>query len=216
VCSGQKEGLTIQICDRDVHVDPWNIGQNLAKVGLDLWVYTGSFAIPKAARRSTMTVNKVILIGNLGQDPELRSTGSGTPVLNLRIATSERVRDGQDGWKDQTEWHNVVVFGRTAENVARFKKKGESVYIEGRLQTRKWKDRSGADRWSTEVVANQVRFLGSRQNTGGSAYDSDGGGYNRNADNPGPSPSPSPQAAPSPSPQAAPEVPPYENEDIPF
>ena len=157
-----------------------------------------------------MTVNKVILIGNLGQDPELRSTGSGTPVLNLRIATSERVRDGQGGWKDQTEWHNVVVFGRTAENVARFKKKGESVYIEGRLQTRKWQDRNGADRWSTEVVANQVRFIGGRQSSGGSAYDGGGGGYSR----------PTPQVTPQPAAQAvptpAPDVPPYENEDIPF
>lgn len=153
-----------------------------------------------------MTVNKVILIGNLGQDPELRSTGSGTPVLNLRIATSARVRDGQGGWQDQTEWHSVVVFGRTAENVARFKRKGDSVYIEGRLQTRKWQDRTGQDKWSTEVVANDVRFLGGGRGDGQrSAYDGGGNGYAN---------TPSQQASPAPSP--APEVPPYENEDIPF
>ena len=151
-----------------------------------------------------MTVNKVILIGNLGQDPELRTTGSGTPVLNLRIATSARVRDGQGGWQDQTEWHSVVVFGRTAENVARFKRKGDSVYIEGRLQTRKWQDRTGQDKWTTEVVANDVRFLGGGRSDGQqrSSYDGGGGGYSA-----GPA-----QSSPAP----APEVPPYENEDIPF
>ncbi len=160
-----------------------------------------------------MTVNKVLLIGNLGQDPELRTTGSGTAVLNLRIATSARVRDGQGGWQDQTEWHSVVVFGRTAENVARFKRKGDAVYIEGRLQTRKWQDRTGQDKWTTEVVANDVRFLGGGRGDGQrSSHDGGGSGY---ANGPSQSSSgPSPAASPAPSP--APEVPPYENEDIPF
>ena len=109
-----------------------------------------------------MTVNKVILVGNLGQRPELRTTGSGLSVSSLRIATSDR-RKGQDGqWTDLTEWHTVVVFGNQAENCAKFLDKGRQVYVEGRLQTRKWQDKEGKDRWSTEVVANTVKFLNSR------------------------------------------------------
>lgn len=122
-----------------------------------------------------MSVNKVILIGNLGADPETRTSQSGTTVANLRIATTERVRDREGNWSDQTEWHRVVCFGRTAENVARFLKKGRQIYVEGRLQTRKWQDRDGNDRWSTEVVANDIRFLGGRGEGGGNA--GGGGGY---------------------------------------
>lgn len=114
-----------------------------------------------------MSVNKVILIGNLGADPEVRTSQSGTKVARLRIATTERVRDRNGNWSDATEWHSIVCFGRTAENVGRFLKKGRQVYVEGRLQTRKWQDRDGNDRWATEVVANDVRFLGAapRQDT---------------------------------------------------
>ncbi len=124
-------------------------------------------------------VNKVILIGNLGQDPEPRTTASGNTVLNMRIATNER-RKNQDGeWDDHTEWHSVVCFGRTADNIAKYKKKGDQLYIEGRLQTRKWQDRDGNDRWSTEIVAFTVKFIGSRgggEGYGGGGY-GDGGGY---------------------------------------
>ena len=117
-------------------------------------------------------VNKVILIGNLGQDPELRTTGGGTAVCNLRIATSRRRKDQQSGqWNDETEWHTVVCFGRTAENAANYLRKGRQVYIEGRLQTRKWQDRNGNDRWSTEVVTEELKFIGSH----------DGGGYSKAA-----------------------------------
>jgi single-strand DNA-binding protein len=119
-----------------------------------------------------MTVNKAILIGNLGQDPEMRTTGSGTTVANLRVATTDRRKDRDGNWTDHTEWHSVVVFGRTAENVGRFCKKGKQVFIEGRIQTRKWQDREGRDRWSTEIVADNVRFLGGRGDGGGG-----GGGY---------------------------------------
>ena len=119
-----------------------------------------------------MTVNKVILIGNLGQDPELRTSQAGNAIGNLRIATSSRRRDSDGNWNDQTEWHSVVCFGKTAENVGRFLKKGRQVYIEGRLQTRKWQDREGKDRWTTEVVADQVRFLGGRDNDMGSGASS--------------------------------------------
>lgn len=114
-----------------------------------------------------MTVNKAILVGNLGQDPELRTTGSGTAVCTLRIATSDRRKDRDGNWQDQTEWHSVVVFGKTAESVARFCRKGKQLYIEGKIQTRKWQDRDGNDRYSTEIVADGVRFLGGRDSGSG-------------------------------------------------
>lgn len=114
-------------------------------------------------------VNKVILIGNLGKDPEVRYTQSGSAVANLRLAVTERRKDG-DGWKDHTEWINVVAFGRTAENAGQYLSKGRQIYVEGRMQTRSYKDREGVEKWSTEVVANQVLFVGGR---GG---DSEGGG----------------------------------------
>lgn len=107
-----------------------------------------------------MTVNKAILVGNLGQDPEVRNTNSGTSVATLRIATSERRKDKGGEWADHTEWHTVTVFGKTAESVAKYCQKGKQVYIEGRIQTRKWQDKDGHDRWSTEIVADTVRFLG--------------------------------------------------------
>lgn len=107
-------------------------------------------------------VNKVTLIGNLGHDPELRSTGGGSSVTSLRIATSERRKDRDGNWTDHTEWHTVVCFGRMAESVANYCKKGRQLYIEGRLQTRQWEDREGNTRYSTEVVAMEVKFLGGR------------------------------------------------------
>ena len=109
-----------------------------------------------------MTVNKAILVGNLGQDPELRATGGGTPVTTLRIATTDRRKDRDGNWTDQTEWHSVVVFGRQAENIGKYCKKGKQLFIEGRIQTRKWQDRDGKDRYNTEIVADNVRFLGGR------------------------------------------------------
>ena len=127
-----------------------------------------------------MTVNKVILIGNLGQKPELRSTNSGLQVTNLRIATTDR-RKGSDGqWADQTEWHSIVVYGNQAENVCRFLDKGRQVYVEGRLSTRSWQDKDGNERRTTEVIAQTVRFLGSKgdgQSRGDSSSRS--GGYSR-------------------------------------
>lgn len=107
-------------------------------------------------------VNKVLLIGNLGADPELRNTAGGTAVCTLRLATTERRKDASGDWTDHTEWHSVVCWGKTAENVARYMRKGGQVYVEGRLQTRKWQDRDGNDRYSTEVVAENIRFLGGR------------------------------------------------------
>lgn len=120
-------------------------------------------------------INKVILIGNLGQDPDVRTTGSGASVANLRIATSERRKDRDGNWADHVEWHSVVAFGKTAENAGRFLKKGRQVYVEGRLQTRKW-EKDGETRYSTEVVVDTLKFLGSKSEGGGS-QSSGGGGY---------------------------------------
>ena len=117
-----------------------------------------------------MTVNKVILVGNLGKDPEIRQTNSGMAVGNLRLATTDRRKSG-DSWEDHTEWHTVTCFGKTAENVGRFCQKGKQLYVEGRIQTRKWEDKEGKDRWSTEVVADVVRFLGGKSEGGGKSYD---------------------------------------------
>ena len=105
-----------------------------------------------------MSVNKVILVGNLGRDPEVRETKSGSNVANLRVATTHRSKVG-DEWQEQTEWHTVTVFGRQAELCGRYLEKGRQVYVEGRVQTRKWQDKEGNDRYSTEVVANDVKFL---------------------------------------------------------
>lgn len=108
-------------------------------------------------------INKVILIGNLGQDPEVRFTPSGTAVANLNLATSDTWMDRQSGQRqERTEWHRVVLFNKTAEIAQQYLKKGSKVYIEGRLQTRKWQDQNGQDRYSTEIVANDLQMLDSR------------------------------------------------------
>jgi single-strand DNA-binding protein len=113
-------------------------------------------------------VNKVILIGNLGQDPESRTTPGGTTVTNIRIATSESWRDKQSGeMKEQTEWHTIVLWSRLGEIAAEYLKKGSQVYIEGRLRTRKWQDKSGNDRYTTEVVASEMQMVGGRGGGGG-------------------------------------------------
>jgi single-strand DNA-binding protein len=112
------------------------------------------------------SVNKVILIGNLGRDPELRYTQSGSAVTNFTVATNERWRDKDGNNQERTEWHRVVVWGRSAENCAQYLQKGRSVYIEGRLQTREWEDKEGNKRQTTEVNALTVQFLGSRAGAG--------------------------------------------------
>lgn len=109
-----------------------------------------------------MGVNKVILLGNLGKDPELRYTQSQTPVCSFSLATSERRKDASGTWGDHTEWHNIIAFGKTAENSANFLKKGRQCYIEGKIQTRKWQDKEGKDRWTTEIIANTIQFVGGK------------------------------------------------------
>jgi single-strand DNA-binding protein len=115
-------------------------------------------------------INKVILVGNLGQDPDTRYMPSGSAVTNLRIATSEQWKDKQTGeQKERTEWHNVAMFGRLAEIAAEYLRKGSQVYIEGKLRTRKWQDKQGNDRWTTEVIADEMQMMGGRGGGGGAA-----------------------------------------------
>jgi single-strand DNA-binding protein len=111
-------------------------------------------------------VNKVILIGNLGNDPEVRYTPSGSAVANVNLATSETWRDKQTGeLQDRTEWHRVVFFNRLAEIVGEYLRKGSKIYIEGTLRTRKWQDKNGIDRYTTEIIANEMHILDSRSGT---------------------------------------------------
>ncbi|WP_297574000.1 single-stranded DNA-binding protein [uncultured Deefgea sp.] len=123
------------------------------------------------------SLNKVLLIGNLGKDPETRFMPNGNAVCNFSIATTESWKDKQSGQKqEKTEWHNISMYGRLAEIAGQYLKKGSSVYIEGRLQTRKWQDKqTGADRYTTEIIADEMKMLGGRGDTGGNA----GGGYNQ-------------------------------------
>ena len=128
-------------------------------------------------------VNKVIVVGNLGQDPETRYMPSGSAVTNLRIATNESWKDKQTGeQKDRTEWHSVAMFGRLAEIAAEYLRKGSQVYIEGKLRTRKWQDKDGNDRYTTEIIADEMQMLGSRS----------GGGAPAMGDSPPASPPPKP------------------------
>ena len=115
-------------------------------------------------------INKVILIGNLGADPETRAMPSGTTVANLRVATSESWRDKQTGeQQERTEWHRVALFGRLAEIAGEYLRKGSQVYIEGSLRTRKWQDKQGNERYSTEIVGNELQMLGGRGGAGAGA-----------------------------------------------
>jgi len=107
-------------------------------------------------------VNKVILVGNLGQDPEVRYMPNGNAVANITVATSESWKDQQGQQQERTEWHRVVMFRRLAEIAGEYLRKGSQVYLEGKLQTRKWQDQNGQDRYTTEVVADQMQMLGSR------------------------------------------------------
>lgn len=126
------------------------------------------------------SVNKVILVGNLGADPEIRYLPSGDAIANIRLATTDRYKDKASGeMKEATEWHRVAFFGRLAEIVGEYLKKGSAVYIEGRLRTRKWQGQDGQDRYSTEIVADQMQMLGGRGGAGGGMGGGDDGGYSR-------------------------------------
>lgn len=113
------------------------------------------------------SVNKVILVGNLGADPEMRYMPSGDPIANLRLATTDTYKDKNSGdRKETTEWHRVVMFGRLAEIAGQYLKKGSQVYIEGRIRTNKWTDKEGNERYTTEIVANEMKMLGKREGMG--------------------------------------------------
>ena len=112
-------------------------------------------------------INKVIIVGNLGKDPEMKFTASGAAIANITVATSESWNDKQTGEKvEKTEWHRVVAFQRLAEIMGEYLRKGSQVYIEGKLQTRKWQDQDGKDRYTTEVVASQMQMLGGKSSQG--------------------------------------------------
>ena len=114
------------------------------------------------------SVNKVILLGNVGKDPEIRVLPSGQPVANFSIATSERFKDQQGNWQDRTEWHNLVAFQRTAEIIRDYVKKGSKLYVEGKIQTRSWDDKeSGQKRYRTEIIVNDLSLLSGRGEEGG-------------------------------------------------
>jgi single-strand DNA-binding protein len=117
-------------------------------------------------------INKVILVGNLGKDPEVRYAQSGMAICKLRLAVTERVKDGAEGWKDATEWFTVTLFGKTAENAGQYLQKGRQVYVEGRLKSDKYKDKEGIERTSIEVIANTLQYLGGQ---GGGAGAGGGG-----------------------------------------
>jgi len=115
-------------------------------------------------------VNKVIVVGRLGSDPDTRYMPSGSAVTNVSVATSESWKDKETGEKqEKTEWHRVVFFNRLAEIASEYLKKGSQIYVEGRLQTRKWEDKEGKERWTTEIVANQMQMLGERMSSGSSS-----------------------------------------------
>jgi single-strand DNA-binding protein len=115
------------------------------------------------------SVNKVILIGNLGRDPETRYMPDGGAVTNISVATTDVWKDKQGEKQEKTEWHRVAFFGKLAEIAGEYLKKGSQVYVEGRLQTRKWQDKEGVDKYTTEIVADRMQMLGSRQGMGGGA-----------------------------------------------
>ena len=124
-----------------------------------------------------MSFNRVILLGRLGRDPEVRYAQSGTTVATLNMATDERRPDGNGGWKNETEWHRVVLFGKQADLAKQYLTKGREVLIEGSLRTRQWQDKEGQKRWTTEVVCQNMRFVGGRGGAGGGAPG--GGGMER-------------------------------------
>lgn len=129
-------------------------------------------------------LNKVMLIGNLGADPEIRYTAGGSAIANVRLATAESWRDKESGeQQERTEWHRVVFFGRLAEIVGEYLKKGAQIYVEGRIQTRKWQNKEGQDQYSTEIIASEMQMLGGRGGAGGSASSSgsSGGSYEPSA-----------------------------------
>ena len=149
------------------------------------------------------SVNKVILVGNLGRDPEMRTFPSGDQVANVTLATTDKWRDKQSGEpREHTEWHRLVFNGKLAEIAGQYLRKGSQIYVEGSIRTRKWQGQDGQDKYSTEVRVDQMQMLGSRQGMGGPAGDDAGGGYDAPA-RPAARPPAAARPAAAPAPQAA-------------
>ena len=172
------------------------------------------------------SVNKVIIVGNLGRDPESRTFPSGDQVCNVTVATTDKWKDKQTGeMREATEWHRITFNGRLAEIAAQYLRKGSQVYVEGSLRTRKWTDQSGVEKYSTDIRADSMQMLGSRQGMGApsgggdeGSYGGAGGGYESA---PRRSPAPPPPSRPAPTPRAAPAPAPSSgfddmDDDIPF
>lgn len=133
------------------------------------------------------SLNKVMLIGNLGRDPEVRYTAAGTAVAGFSIATTEKFKNKNGEWEERTEWHNITLWGKLAEIAGEYLAKGKTVYVEGRLQTRKWQDRDGKDRYTTEIVGDKMQMLGGKGDggrSGGSRSDSQEPAYEEPVFNP--------------------------------
>jgi single-strand DNA-binding protein len=143
------------------------------------------------------TVNKAIIIGRLGQDPDMRYAPSGTAISSFSAATNHRMKDSDGNWTDQTEWHNIKAFGKQAEFVGEYLKKGRTVFVEGRLQTSNWEDKNGQRHYKTEIIANDIQMIGGRADAGNSAK----------SDN-------ATEAAPAPPPEKPADTP--EEDDLPF
>lgn len=159
-------------------------------------------------------INKVILVGNLGQDPETRYMPNGSAVTNLSIATSESWKDKQTGeQKDRTEWHRVAMFNRLAEIAAEYLRKGSQVYIEGKLRTRKWQGQDGQDRYTTEIIADEMQMLGGRGGAGGGSFGGGGGQQSGGQQGGGQQGGGGPQGGGSAPPQPGPDD---FDDDIPF
>jgi single-strand DNA-binding protein len=171
------------------------------------------------------SVNKVILVGNLGRDPEIRYLPSGDPVANITIATSSKYKGKDGNMVEETEWHRVTFFGKLAEIVGQYLKKGRSVYVEGRIKTRKYTDKDGVEKYATDIIANEMQMLGGREGMGEPSGDyeggdsGEGGGYSRQA--PAARPAQRPAAPPPAARQAPPQSRPSSgfddmDDDIPF
>jgi single-strand DNA-binding protein len=163
------------------------------------------------------SVNKVILVGNLGRDPEIRYLPSGEPVANITIATSSKYKGKTGEMVEETEWHRVTFFGKLADIVGQYLKKGRSVYVEGRIKTRKYTDKDGVEKYATDIIANEMQMLGSREGMG-EPYNDEGGAGGSTYSRPAPAARPqAPQAAPR---QAPAQRPPSGfddmDDDIPF
>ncbi len=161
------------------------------------------------------SINKVILIGNLGRDPEVRYTPSGAAICNVSLATTRNWKDKNSGEKvEETEWHRVVFYDRLAEIAGEYLKKGRPVYVEGRLKTRKWTDKDGAEKYTTEIIATEMQLLGGREGMGApGGEEGSGGGYSR----PAPAARPAaPAARPAPAPSKASSGFDDMDDDIPF